>query len=161
MPGATAIDPDHFLDLARSEPFTREEGLAAWEQAYAKLEHRLSSLGARAELFVVFGLQAGGKSTWVEHTAAFANDRSVFFSGPLPSRKHRQRALALAKRFGCRVVAVWVRVSLEVALQRNAKRMGLARVPESVIHHVHESLEPPDLEEGFHEVIVVSPEVDA
>ncbi len=35
MPPAIAIDPDHFLDLSRTEPISRDEGRAAWEQAYA------------------------------------------------------------------------------------------------------------------------------
>ena len=90
MPAA-AIDPDDFFDFARDEPVTREEGRAAWDAAYAALEARLASLGPRAQLYVVFGLQAGGKSSWVCDQLAMAGDETVFFSGPLPSRAHRAR----------------------------------------------------------------------
>jgi hypothetical protein len=154
MPAA-AIDPDHYLDLSRLEPFSPEEGRAAWEQAYSALEEELSLRGTRAKLFVVLGLQAGGKSTWVEHQLLTAVDDWVFFSGPLPSAAHRLRALELGRRFGATAIGVWVKVPLELALARNAQRTGLARVPEGVIRHVHENLEPPSLTEGFHEVVVV------
>ncbi|WP_263772098.1 hypothetical protein [Propionivibrio soli] len=152
---ATTIDPDQFLDLSRTAPFSREEGLAAWEAAYAALDQRLSVLGERAQLFVVFGVQAGGKSTWVRHRIPSASDHTVFFSGPLPSRRHRHRVLAIAGRYCCSVTAVWVKVPLGLALERNAQRKGLARVPESIIAHVYSNLEPATLDEGFHEVIVV------
>lgn len=154
MPAA-AIDPDDYLDFARDAPVTREEGRAAWEAAYAALEERLAVLGARARLFVVFGLQAGGKSTWVRERLAAAGDDDVYFAGPLPSRAHRARALALARDVGCDVTAVWVRVSLEVALARNAQRTGRRRVPDDVIRHVHASLEAPTRDEGFADIVVV------
>lgn len=153
MPIVSSFDPDQFLDLSRTEPISREEGLIAWEKAYAALGQRLSELGARAELYVVFGLQASGKSSWVNQRLAQTCESTLFFSGPLPSRCHRQRVLALAKGFGCRVIGIWVKVPLHVALQRNAERQGAARVPEHVIQHVYESLEPPALEEGFDEVL--------
>jgi hypothetical protein len=140
MPAAVAIDPDHFLDLSRTEPFSREEGRSAWERAYAALERELALPRTQAKLFVVFGLQAGGKSTWVQRQLATAGANCVFFSGPLPSVAHRRRALELSARFGARAVAVWINAPLEVALARNAQRSGLARIPENVIHHVHESL---------------------
>jgi predicted kinase len=156
MPRPIAIDPDDFLDLCRLEPISQEEGKAAWEKAYAALETALADTGSHGELFVVVGIQAGGKSTWVKKMLLTAGERKVFFSGPLPSRKHRKRVIDIARRAGCRVVAVWVQTPLLEALKRNAARQGLTRVPEHVIHHVHECLEVPSLGEGFHEVLVIS-----
>jgi len=156
MPAPYAVDPDHFLDLTRAAPFSREEGLAAWEQAYARLREHLTELGSTATLYVVFGLQASGKTTWVGRQLAARARDAIYFSGPLPSRKHRSRVLAMAKEFGCKTVAVHVTAPLEVALARNAARSGLVRVPAEVIRHVYESLEPATVAEGFSEIIEVS-----
>jgi hypothetical protein len=157
MPAPYSVDPDQFLDFTRATPFSREEGLAAWENAYARLREHLSELGSAATLYVVFGLQASGKTTWVRSQSAVQARDAIYFSGPLPSRKHRSRVVAMAKEFGCKAVAVHVTASLEVALARNAARSGLARVPEDVMRHVYESLEPATVAEGFSDVIEVSP----
>jgi hypothetical protein len=156
MPAPYSVDPDQFLDLTRGTPFSREEGLAAWEQAYVRLREHLDELGSAANLYVVFGLQASGKTTWVRSQLAAQDRNAIYFSGPLPSGKHRSRVLAIAKEFGCKAVAVHVSATLEVALARNAARSGLARVPEEVMRHVYESLEPATVAEGFSEIIEVS-----
>lgn len=156
MPPSFSVDPDQFLDLTSETPFSREEGMQAWEQAYAALEACLRELGSSATVFVVCGVQAAGKSTWVRDRLASGPADAVYFCGPLPSRRHRARVLATAAAFGCQAIAVWIQVPLHVALARNAARGGLARVPEAVIHHVHESLEPPTNEEGFVQVIHVA-----
>lgn len=150
------IDPDHFLDLSGAVALTREEALAAWEKAYALLERRLAELGPAGTLYLVFGIQGGGKTTWVNRNAPLCGPDAIFFSGPLPSRKHRARALALARKCHCRTVAVWINVPFEVAVARNTRRSGLARIREETIRHVYESLEPPSIEEGFHEVVEVT-----
>lgn len=69
MPLPNHINPDHFLDLDREQSISREEGMAAWEQAYARLGEALHALGKTATLYVVFGLQGGGKSTWIAGNA--------------------------------------------------------------------------------------------
>ena len=157
MPLANHINPDHFLDLDREQSISREEGLAAWEQAYTRLGEALHALGGAATLYVVFGLQGGGKSTWVAGNAPHLGEQAVFFDGPLPSRRHRQRALAIASEVGCRAVAVWVNTPLAVARARNTSRRGLARIKDETLMHVFESLEPPSLDEGFSEIIEVVP----
>jgi len=151
-----AIDPDDYLDLSRPEPFTREEVRAAWEQAYADLERALSSSPVRSRLFIVFGIQAGGKSAWVSSALAGAEAGDIFFSGPLPSRGHRARSVALGRHYGAHLVAVWICTPLDVCIARNAQRRGLARVADDVIRHVDESLEPPLPDEGFDEIIRVN-----
>jgi predicted kinase len=152
------IDPDHFLDLSSASAVTRDDVRAAWEKAYSLLEQRLAELGATATLYIVFGIQGGGKTTWVAGNATLCGQNTIFFSGPLPSRKHRERALALAKTARCRAVAVWINTTFEVAMERNSKRSGLARIREEAIRHVYENLEPPSIEEGFNELIEVGAE---
>ena len=155
MPPPYCIDPDQFLDLSGAVPVGREDVRGAWDRAYALVEQKLMELGPGSDLYVVFGLQGAGKSTWVAGQSPLRPHRAVYLSGPLPSRKHRERALAIAKRVGCRSIGVWVNEPFAVALERNSRRDGLARIKEEAIRHVQEKLEPPTLEEGFHKVVVV------
>jgi predicted kinase len=147
------VDPDQFLDLSGAVSVGREDVRAAWEKAYALVEQRLAELGTEATLYVVFGLQGAGKSTWVATHSQLQLSPAVYLSGPLPSRKHRERALSIAKRLGCRCIGVWVNVPFDVAYERNSRRSGLARIKEEAMRHVQQHLEPPSIEEGFHEVI--------
>jgi hypothetical protein len=147
------IDPDQFLDLTGTVAVGRDEVRAAWESAYALVEQRLAELGPNATFYVVFGLQGAGKSTWVAKHAQVGPREAVYLSGPLPSRKHRERALSIAKRVGCRCVGVWVNESFEVASERNSRRAGLARIKEEAMRHVQQNLEAPSLQEGFHEIL--------
>ncbi|RQP25810.1 ATP-binding protein [Piscinibacter terrae] len=149
------IDPDQFLDLSGAVPVGREDVRAAWDQAYALVTQRLTELGAEATFYLVFGLQGAGKSTWVAANSLRFPPRAVYLSGPLPSRKHRERALAIVRDAGCRCVGVWINEPFDVAFERNARRTGLARIKEEAMRHVEQNLEPPSLEEGFHEVIEV------
>jgi predicted kinase len=52
-------------------------------------------------------------------------------------------------------VAVWFDTALDVCIARNAARPVDERVPEQAIRNVHAALEPPTLEEGFAEILVV------
>jgi hypothetical protein len=67
------------------------------------------------------------------------------------------RAYALLEQrlaeFGCTAT---LNAPFEVAAAQNARRSGLARIREEAIRHVYENLEPPSLEDGFHELIEVS-----
>lgn len=47
------------------------------------------------------------------------------------------------------VYVLFVNVSLETALERNAKRKGRALVPESAIKNMHRSLQVPSEKEGY------------
>jgi hypothetical protein len=149
------IDPDQFLDLTGAVPVGRDEVRAAWDSAYALTEQRLNELGPNSDFYLVFGLQGAGKSTWVAEQSKVRPSNATYLSGPLPSRKHRERALAIAKSVGCKSIAVWINEPFTVAQERNSRRDGLARIKEEAMRHVYENLEPPSLQEGFHEVIVV------
>ncbi|HJV67741.1 AAA family ATPase [Ideonella sp.] len=157
MPHPNHVSPDHFLNLEEADVVTKEQVASAWELAYGALRQKLVAAGERATLFVVFGLQGAGKSTWVARNAPLMGSNSIFLDGPLPSRRHRSRALGIASEVGCRAVAVWVNTPLELAKSRNATRRGLARIREEAILHVFEHLEPPSLEEGFAEIVEVLP----
>lgn len=151
------IDPDQFLDLSGAVPVSREDVRAAWESAYALVERKLNEVGPASDFYVVFGIQGAGKSTWVREQSKIRRPTAIYLSGPLPSRKHRERALEIAKRIGCNTIGVWVNERFDVALERNSHRSGLARIKEETIRHVYESLEQPSLAEGFHEIIVIEP----
>jgi predicted kinase len=157
MPHPNHVGPDEFLDLEEAQAVTKEQVAAAWELAYERLRQRLLAVGQGATLYVVFGLQGAGKSTWISRSAPRLGERAVFLDGPLPSRRHRQRALGIAAEIGCRAVAVWVNTPIELAKARNATRRGLARIREEAIAHVFSNLEAPSVEEGFAEVLEVLP----
>jgi hypothetical protein len=157
MPHPNHISPDHFLNLEEAEVVTKEQVASAWERAYGELSQKLAAVGEGATLFLVFGLQGAGKSTWVAQNASHMGSRALFLDGPLPSRRHRSRALSIASEARCKAVAVWVNTPLELAKSRNAVRRGLACIREEAILHVFEHLEPPSLEEGFAEIIEVLP----
>lgn len=154
---ALCLGPDRFLDLAQSASVTREAVRIAWERAYAQLLSALSALGAAGTLYLVFGLQGAGKSTWVARHAVALGPRAVLFEGPLPSRRHRARALAIAREAGCRCVAVWMDTPFDLALQRNAARPGAARIATAALEHVRDALEPPLRDEGFDHILQVRP----
>jgi predicted kinase len=155
MPLPNHVSPDHFLSLESAKVVTKEQVAAAWESAYELLAHKLELMGEDATLYVVFGLQGAGKSTWVARNAERFGENAVFLDGPLPSCRHRKRAIDIAAAKGCRAVGVWVNTPLELAKAQNATRRGLACIREEAIMHVFENLEPPSTEEGFAEVIEV------
>lgn len=155
-PLANHVSPDHYLHLEVAQEVTRAQVAQAWEDAYAELKQKLLDAGQGATLYVVFGLQGAGKSTWVARHALGA-PHAIFLDGPLPSRRHRQRALRIAAELGCPAVAVWINTPLELAMARNASRRGLACIQTEAILHVFEHLEPPTREEGFSDIIEVLP----
>lgn len=150
------VDPDHFLETDAGRVWSEERGQQAWVEAYRKLEQLLGEHGRRATLYVVCGLQGAGKTHWVEQQYAARGPHAIFFDAALPSRRHRERALALARGAGARAVAVFIDAPLQRAMMRNAQRGGDYRVPDATVLHVHAQLVPPSVEEGFDEVILVA-----
>ncbi|WP_137939414.1 ATP-binding protein [Chitinivorax sp. B] len=150
------INPDHFLDMSGNVTLTSEDVVAAWELAYEAMERQLRAVGPHATLYVVFGLQGAGKTTWVEQNAHRFGPDAVFLDGPLPSRTKRTRAVVLAKSMGRKVVAVWLNTPFDVALAQNATRTGLACIREEAIRHVYDQLEPPSIEEGFDQIMEIN-----
>lgn len=157
MPRPNHVNPDHFLYAPDGGDVTAARAKEAWDRAWQELQRQIEATGPAGTLYLVCGLQGAGKSTWVTRHAHEFEPSAVFFDAALPSRRHRARALGLAAGAGMPAVAVWLKVPLEVALQRNAGRPPREQVPEHVVRHVLDQLEPPSVDEGFVRVI----EVDA
>jgi len=158
MTTCTTIDPDDDLDLSGHVEVTVDDVHAAWDRAYAAAAHALVEADDDATLYVVFGLQGAGKSTWVRAHAASLPAPAVVLTGPLPARRHRERAIALAHALGCACVGIWIDTPFEVAAARNAGRSGLRRIPDSTMRQVAGQLEPPSRDEGFDAVYRVGPD---
>jgi hypothetical protein len=156
VPLSNHVGPDQFLDLPNAVVISKEEVRVAWELAYAELTDKLTALGQCGTLYLVFGLQGSGKSTWIQSNAERLGPQVVFLDGPLPSQRRRARAIAIAKAVGCKCVGVWIDTPYAVAIERNALRPGLACIPKAAVLHVLGELEPPTLAEGFSEVLHVT-----
>ncbi len=131
------------------------------------------------------GLQGAGKSTWVRRNLAgshtvvskdhwprarrrearqqrvvaelLAAGRSVVVDNTNPSPEERAPLVAAARSAVVPVRAVWVATPPEVAEQRNAARVGAARVPDVGVLATRRRFRPPTLAEGFDRVDVVGP----
>jgi predicted kinase len=93
----------------------------------------------------------GLRDTLVPYAAA--NGWDVVVDATNVSRARRAPWIAIARRFGFRVAAVFVDCPLAVALKRNQRRAG--PVPPGVVVGFAQRLEPPSSVEGFDDVRVV------
>jgi len=89
--------------------------------------------------------------------AALADGRSVVVDNTNPSPDVRAPLIALGRRHGARIVAVYFETDVRTAIMRNRQREGKARVPDVAIFATKKKLVPPAFEEGFDEVRVVTP----
>jgi predicted kinase len=136
------------------------------------------------ELIILVGLPGSGKSTYYRaHLAAThmhvskdlmpnarrRDDRqereiesalgagtSVVVDNTNPSVEVRAPLIALGRRHGARIVAVYFETDVRTAIMRNRQREGKARVPDVAIFATRKKLVVPTLEEGFDEVRVVA-----
>ena len=150
-------NPDKFLNLAEATSVSHDDVSNAWERTYAELALELNSKSDEYTLYLVCGIQGAGKTTWVKTNAERFGPSAVFLDGPLHSRQSRKRMFEIAQAAGCQVIAVWIKTPIELALERNSKRSGLARIKETTIRRAQEQLEPPTISEGFIQVIEVTP----
>jgi predicted kinase len=88
--------------------------------------------------------------------AALAGGKSVVVDNTNPSPDVRAPLIALGRRHGARIVAVYFETDVRTAIMRNRQREGKARVPDVAIFATRKKLVPPTLEEGFDEVRVVT-----
>jgi hypothetical protein len=146
------FNPDDYLETGSGRVFTPQRSAAAFDRAYADLEAALLAASPSAKLFVVVGVQGAGKTTWIRSEAEQLGPTAYFFDAALPRAVHRARALGISKAAGVPAVAVWVRASLETALERNELRRIDHRVPEGAVRSVHSIMEAPSTTEGFDEV---------
>ena len=79
--------------------------------------------------------------------------RDCVYDATNVSRERRSPTLALAREYSLPAVAVFTDTPMEVALARNRRRRR--KVPAEVIERFYRLLEPPSIDEGFEEVVVV------
>jgi predicted kinase len=83
---------------------------------------------------------------------AIQNFQDIIIDNTNTSVKSRKMYIELARKFGAKVRSIYVSCPLDVALARNADRIGWERVPDFVLKIYNKRLEPPKLEEGFDSV---------
>ena len=137
------------------------------------------------ELIIFVGMQAAGKSTYYRaHLAATHVHVSKDLMPNVRNRDDRQRAMivaaltagqsvavdntnptpavrapliAIGRRHGARVVAIFFESVVKDAVARNRLREGRERVPDVAMYVTARKLVPPSLDEGFDEVRVIAP----
>lgn len=149
----TILNPDDLLGMPRV--WTPERNRNAWEEIYSILEKNFSQDGADITLYLVFGIQGSGKSTFIINNPDFFSANAFVVDAALPAARHRHRALTLAKQNGVRAEAVWIDTPLHVALSRNSLREPDQQVPMENIVNVHALLEAPTGEEGFSRIHLI------
>ena len=87
---------------------------------------------------------------------AIASGRSVVVDNTNASAASRAPIIAIGRQFGARVIAYYFDCAPRIALARNEKREGKARVPKVAIFATAKKLQPPHVNEGFDEVHVVT-----
>ena len=149
-----AINPDDFLETADGRVWTPERNAAAWEQSYGALEQAIISAQRPLRVIVVCGVQGSGKSTWIASQPNSSN--AIFVDAALPGIRHRARIIAITKKMGVPVDAVWIKTSLAIAIERNSRRSFDKVVPVATIQSVADRFEEPTTAEGFAAVSIVN-----
>jgi predicted kinase len=152
---ARILNPDDYLLTSVGRVYTNERNAAAWEQLYVDMEALFAVADPDARLFLVMGVQGGGKTTWIRANHEALGMSAIFLDAAVPAKRHRARALSLARGFRIRTTAIWINPPLEVALARNAQRASDEVVPEAAVRSVYGLLEAPTTDEGFDEVIEI------
>ena len=125
------------------------------------------------EAIIFCGIQATGKSTFYKERFFYSHVRisldllrtrhreNLFLQMCLESRQpfvvdntnvtkaERAKYVTLAKTAGYKVICYYFQSKIAVALERNARRRGKARIPEPGIKGMFHKLELPAIDEGF------------
>lgn len=130
-----------------------------------------------AELVLLIGLQASGKTTFYRsrfadthvHVSkdrlrnnrnpqrrqcalireALAAGRDVVADNTNSTPEQRAPLIAIGREFGARIVGYALETSVADSLRRNSLRAGKERIPDVAIHVTARRFTPPRLEEGF------------
>jgi predicted kinase len=86
---------------------------------------------------------------------ALAEGRSVVVDNTHPRVEDRAPLIEIGKRMGARVVGYAFESNLKACLERNAGRVGRARVPDKALHITRAKLRWPTYAEGFDELFHV------
>lgn len=136
-----------------------------------------------SELVIFVGLPGSGKSTYYQanfaathvHVSkdlmgkgksadtkmfvmirdALAAGKDVVVDNTNPTIQVRAPLIALGRQFGAHVIAYYFDCAPKVAVVRNEKREGKAKVPKVAIFVAAKKLQAPNVNEGFDEVHVV------
>lgn len=143
------FNPDHYLETLGGRVFSQSRNADAWRLTLLALEAALTRSGPKARLLLVVGMQAAGKTTWIEqHRGAGDDNGCLYFDAALPRRVHRAPILALAyrsrrsgfvprwsrplhaMRCAARIIKCRGRVSMQLRLHssRLAGQRGLSRL---------------------------------
>ncbi|AOJ94792.1 AAA family ATPase [Burkholderia multivorans] len=152
------LNPDHYLQTEAGRIFTAERNAAAWERLYAELATALAARPRR--VVMVIGVQGAGKSTLTRRWVSEPSD-AIYVDSTFATVARRARLIELATAAGVAISAVWVKVDLETALERNRRRPPDERVPEETVRNVFRIFEPPTLDEGLCEVGILCNVADA
>lgn len=125
------------------------------------------------QLIIFSGVQAAGKSSYyllhLAHShlrinldmlktrhreniifeAGLASQTKMVIDNTNPTRLDRARYIQRARDAGFEVLCYYFETDLTHALQRNAHRIGKAKIAEAGVHATYHKLEIPQLEEGF------------
>lgn len=151
------LSPDHFIYNADGEyEYTPERCNQAWEMMYLQLEAAIQDRRYQ-RLVLMVGLPGAGKSTWLSHNQ---DPYTIYVDATFTLRCHR---VYLIKKASIRpdlvVEAVFMDTPIHECLRRNDTRSPDRKVPEARIGQMGQQLlaEPPDIREGFFQVIRVTP----
>ena len=87
---------------------------------------------------------------------AIASRRNIVIDNTNISRAERQRFIEPAKAAGYEVIGYYFKSVINDCLERNAKRLGRARIPDVGVVSRAKELETPAFEEGFDELYYVT-----
>lgn len=134
--------------------------------------------GIPIEAIILSGIQGAGKSTFcrerywdshirinyamlrTRHREQVLLQACLFAKQPFvvdatnPTPADRARYLAPAKAAGFRVVGIEFHIGLDLALVRNASRVGKRRIPEKAIRATLKKMVPLSYDEGFEEILI-------
>ena len=83
---------------------------------------------------------ADGRDVWVDQTSINRGSRNKLFANISKPNE---------------VIGIYFTTPLETAIERNAQRTGRAFVPQDAIINMYNSMEKPELDEGFTEIMEV------
>jgi len=87
--------------------------------------------------------------------AALAAGRSIVVDNTNVTPADRAAIIAIAREFGARVVGYYLEVTTREAVARNERREGRAKVPKVAIFTCAKKLVPPQVSEGFDELVKI------
>lgn len=151
------LSPDHFLYHADGEyEYTPERCTQAWEMMYLQLEAAIQDRRFKRVVLMV-GLPGAGKSTWLSHNH---DPHTTYVDATFTNKWSRAQIIQkVSVRPDLVVEAVFMDTPIHECLRRNNTRSPDRKVPEARIEQMGQQLstEPPEIQEGFFQVIRVTP----